>query len=487
MDGTSIGSRRQPARMTGIKSRAWVKLFYGLGSIAFGVKDNGFQVLLLIYYNQVLNLDARLAGLAIMIALLVDAVVDPVVGYLSDRLQSRLGRRHPFMYAAAIPVSLSYLLLFSPPAGLTQGPLFAYLLGVAVLVRICISFYEIPSSALVAELTTAYDERTSYLALRYFFGWTAGLSMSILAFSIFLQADATHPNAFLNPAGYRHYGEAAALIMFASIMVSSLGTQSAVLRFERGTAARTRRPRGMFSEIRDTVSTPSALAALSAGILILLATALTFGLNTYFNIYAWQFNPRQISILTSSLFVSATLALLLAPWVARRFDKRGAALRVTCVLLVMLPLPLALGALGLIPSSPAVTLPALFLYGAILTTMLIIVPTLLASMLADVVEEIELRTGRRDEGVIFALNTFVQKCATGLGIFGSTAILTFARFPAHAVAGTVPSAIIQRLSLTYSGSVVVLYLGSAICIGFYRITRAQHARNLQLLAERRVA
>jgi GPH family glycoside/pentoside/hexuronide:cation symporter len=464
-----------------------IKLFYGLGSIAFGVKDNGFQVLLLIYYNQVLGLDARLAGLAIMIALVVDAVVDPSVGYLSDRLQSRLGRRHPFMYAAAVPVSLSYLLLFSPPSGLTQGPLFAYLLGVAVFVRICISFYEIPSSALVAELTTAYDERTSFLAFRYFFGWVSGLSMSILAFSVFLQPDAQHPIGFFNPAGYQRYGEVAAAVMFVSIMISSIGTQSAVLRFEHSVAASTRRPRGMFREILDTVGTPSALAALLAGILLLLATALTFGLNTYFNIYAWQFNPRQISILTSSLFLSATFSLLLAPWIARRFDKRGAALRVTALLLLMLPAPLTLSALGLIPHDPAYTLPGLFIYGAILTTLLIIVPTLLASMLADVVEEIELRTGRRDEGVVFAMNTFVQKCATGLGVFGSSAILAFARFPDHAVAGAVAPEIIQRLSLTYSGAVLLLYVGSAVCIGFYRITRAQHALNLQLLAARRAA
>ena len=84
-----------------------LKLFYGVGSVAFGVKDNGFQVLLLLFYNQALGLDARLAGLAIMIALIVDGFVDPTIGYLSDRLRSPWGRRHPFMYGAAIPVSLS--------------------------------------------------------------------------------------------------------------------------------------------------------------------------------------------------------------------------------------------------------------------------------------------------------------------------------------------------------------------------------------------
>ena len=56
------------------------KLFYGMGSIAFGVKDNGFQVLLLLCYNQALGLDAWRAGLALMIALIFDAFLDPMIG-----------------------------------------------------------------------------------------------------------------------------------------------------------------------------------------------------------------------------------------------------------------------------------------------------------------------------------------------------------------------------------------------------------------------
>ena len=143
--------------------RFGVKLFYGLGSVAFGVKDNGFQVLLLLFYNQALGLDARLAGLAIMVALVFDAFVDPIIGYVSDRLRTPWGRRHPLMYAAALPVAFSYLLLFSPPAGFHQAQLFVYLLCTSILVRFFISVYEIPSSALVAELTEGYDERTSFL------------------------------------------------------------------------------------------------------------------------------------------------------------------------------------------------------------------------------------------------------------------------------------------------------------------------------------
>src|SRR5207237_7837172 len=112
------------ARVAGVPGRAVTarlagrtKVLYGLGAVAFGVKDNGFSFFLLLYYNQLLGLPEAWVGLGIMVALLVDACVDPLVGHLSDHLHARWGRRHPFMYASAVPVALTYGLLCNPPAG----------------------------------------------------------------------------------------------------------------------------------------------------------------------------------------------------------------------------------------------------------------------------------------------------------------------------------------------------------------------------------
>ena len=88
---------------------------YGIGSIAYGIKDNGFSTFLMIYFNQVLGLPAYLVGIALLIAMLVDAISDPWAGYLSDRCTSRLGRRHPFMYASIVPIAITYYLLWTPP------------------------------------------------------------------------------------------------------------------------------------------------------------------------------------------------------------------------------------------------------------------------------------------------------------------------------------------------------------------------------------
>ena len=91
------------------------KFFYGYGSSAFGIKNNGFSYFVLFVYSSVLGLPAWMGGLALNLVLIADAITDPLVGYFSDRFRSRWGRRHPFMYAAAFPVTLTYFFLWSPP------------------------------------------------------------------------------------------------------------------------------------------------------------------------------------------------------------------------------------------------------------------------------------------------------------------------------------------------------------------------------------
>src|SRR6476659_1021402 len=102
----------------------WTRLAYGFGNGAIGVKDNGFSYFLLMFYSQVIGLDARLVGVALTVALVVDAFVDPMVGYWSDNLRSRWGRRHPFMYASAVPLAGLYFMMWNPPGSLSQPMLF---------------------------------------------------------------------------------------------------------------------------------------------------------------------------------------------------------------------------------------------------------------------------------------------------------------------------------------------------------------------------
>ena len=297
------------------------KLFYGIGSIAFGVNDNGFSALLLIFYNQALGLDARLTGLAIAIALVFDAFIDPMIGCASDHLRTRWGRRHPFMYGAALPVALSYLLLFASPVGLSQQGLFIYLIVTAVMVRGFIALYEVPSAALVAELNQGYDQRTSYLSFRYFFGWVGSLTMGVVAFGIFLNRSQDGLAGTLIPANYRAYGWLALAIMLVAILVSSIGTHRCTPWLNRPAIREGRFSVGSGrTDVIRALSSRSAATILLAGMLYALATGLVFGMAPYFYTYFWVLTPSQTSVLLAGSFISAAIALPLTPKLSRTFS-----------------------------------------------------------------------------------------------------------------------------------------------------------------------
>ena len=102
-------------------------------------------------------------------------------------------------------------------------------------------------------------------------------------------------------------------------------------------------------------------------------------------------------------------------------------------------------------------------------------------MLADVVEDSEVTTGRRSEGVFFSGGFFIQKCTSGIGIFLGGLILTAAHFPAKAVPGQVPVAVLDRLTLIYAGCYALLACLAAFFYARFPFGRAEHALRMERL------
>lgn len=478
------GSAIQGAGLAGGRPSVVTKLAYGFGSVAFGAKNNGFDYFLLIFYSQVMGVDASLVGMALLIALLFDAVSDPLIGYLSDNTHSRWGRRHPYMYAVALPVSLLYFFLWNPPGDLQGNELFPYLVLLAVSIRLLITFYEVPSSSLVAELTDDYDERTSLMSYRYLFGWTGGTLLATFALA-FLLVDTDEVAGIFNVAGYGQYGALASVLIFIAIVVSALGTHNRIPYLRQPPPKRPMTLKRIFSELIETIATRSMFALFMAALFGAIATGVGAGLNYYINSYFWAFSTTEISYLSVSVVLSAIMAFRLSPWISKRMGKRVGAIRVGIVAFTVAPLAIFLRLLGLLPENGD---PLLFPIVLVLTVfdvaLIITFQTLMSAMIADAVEESELKTQRRSEGVFFAAISFSRKVVQGLGVVSATIILTLAQFPTGAAPGEVADEVVRDLGLYYAPTVFIVWMIMIAFLRLYRIDRAAHQANLDELERR---
>ena len=461
------------------------KLAYGFGAVAYGVKNNGFDYFLLLFYSQVMGVDAPLVGLALLIALLFDAFSDPVVGYLSDNTHSRWGRRHPWMYASAVPVAICYFLLWVPPAGLTGNELFPYILTLSILIRVCITLFEVPSSALSAELTEDYDERTSLLSYRFFFGWIGGTLMATIALAVFLAPTETIPNGLLNKQGYGIYGIVASIVILVAILATALGTHRQIPNFKLPPPKKAMSVKRVLSEIFETLVNRSFLAVFLAALFGAVAAGLNAGLSFYISGYFWGFSADQISGLAFSIILSAFIALFMAPIISRRMGKKRGAILIGILAFTIAPAPVVLRLIGLMPENGDPILYPIILVATILDIALMITFSILSTaMIADLVEDGEIRTARRSEGVFFAATTFTRKAVQGFGVLAATVVLTVAQFPKGVAPGQVPDEAVFRLGLYYAPTLFVIWMLMIASLKLYRIDRDVHEDNLRTLADR---
>ena len=425
-----------------------------------------------------------MVGLALTIALVVDAVLDPIVGYWSDNFHSKWGRRHPFMYASAIPVAVSFFLLWTPPAGWDATGLFWYLLTFAILTRAALTFFETPNAALGPELTRDYDERSNLQSWRSFFGWTGGNAMTVLMFFFLFPAFDTPeiPNGQFNRDAYVVYAWIAAGVMLLAIVVSSLGTHRHIARL-KAPEKRTLTLVQIFREIFETLVSKSMGAIFLTAIIASTMLGLGQSLSTFMSTYFWRLRPEQIGFITLLIFVSAALGAVLASVMTRKFGKKRGIIIVGVLGLVTFPTGILLRLMGVVTPGTSEAFWVVLVQGQVDVMLVVCQQALLISMISDLVEQSEVKTGRRSEGVFFAANTFIMKVTTGVGVMAATVVLALAQFPEGVAPDQVPDSALVTLGWWYLPAISLLRLLMILSILPYAVDRKRHAENLRKLGE----
>jgi len=462
-------------------------IYQGIGAIPDACMLFAFGTLLLFYYNQVRGMSGTLASAALMIALVVDAIVDPLVGSFSDGLRTRLGRRHALMYASIVPLGIASALAFLPPAGLSPNALFAWLVGSAIAARVAMSFFAVPWNAMVAELSDDYAERTAVMMWRYLAAWFGGLAFVLAVWTwVFPSSPAFEPG-HLNPDGYPLFatllGGTVALAAFSSTHLTR--REVPYLLQPTGGAPRfswTRFLHDLALAARNRDFTLLVVAILVTAAIAGTATALDLYALTYF----WGLDPERLRWFGFSV-LGAVLAFVVIGPLQARFEKRG-----LLIASALFSLFSGLSLVGLrfadvLPGNGDPRLLAILIVNATLRIASdTIAGIMLASMVVDTLDAQELAVGQRQEGVFSALLTFAGKAATGLGVGIGGPLLDHAiRMPAVTSGMQLDAATLTRLGVVAGFALPALYLIPISLAGFYRITRARHAEIRTRLLERK--
>ncbi|MDZ7784657.1 MAG: MFS transporter [Halioglobus sp.] len=433
------------------------KVAYGFGATAYGVKDNAFAIFLLFFYSRVIGMPAEQVGLAIMLVLIMDAISDPLVGHISDNFHSRWGRRHPFMYFSALPVSISFFFLWNPP-DLSADLMFYYLLVMAVLVRTLITLFEVPSTSLIAELTPDYDERTKLVGYRGFFGYLGAIGLTIVAYVFFFPETEEYSVGLMNPEGYIKYALLGATMMFVAIMVSSIGTHGRIPFLKSPPPKRPFNARQTTLELKQTLSNRSFLALMGATIFASAASGLQLSSANFLFTLFWEFTSEQIGLMNMFLIVSVIIAVIIAPRLSRQIGKKKAAIFFWFTAASLAPMPYLLRLIGWFPDNDSpVLLPIVLAIYTVDMALFISANITISSMFADIVEDSEKSTGRRSEGIFFASRKFLEKSVSGLGIFMASTVLVMVGISETATPGSLDQATLARWALIYAPTLIGLY------------------------------
>ena len=458
----------------------WMKLLYGSGDL--GISSIGMMrsIFYAIYLTDVVGIEPRLASFGALIGIVWDAINDPIIGVLSDRLRTRWGRRRPFLLWFAIPFGLSFILLWSAPDWENQTALLIYVTLSFMLADTLQTLISVPFLSLTPELTPDYDERTALTSSRSFFQLLGALSVVIAAPAIV--------DMVLASGGTQQQG-----FVLVGAIFGSIGAIPLLLLgiFVRETAM----PEQQSLPLRKTlrVAWGNIPFRFAVGIHMLNWSAVDMIAVTfpYFLLY-WVAQGDLLASIRifgfdlayeSAFFgILMSVCILFVPfwlWLSKIRNKReaymlGMTFWVTVAVMIYTIRPgqtnylLLIAALAGIGVSAAYVLPD--------------------SMFADVIEWDELRTGRRQEGIFYGIRTLIRKLTGALVIFITLQALGWSGYqsPPEGVTQFVQSApVLDMIRLLVSPFGATILSGTIILAWLFPLSREKHIRIQKLLEQKR--
>ena len=452
------------------------KFSYGVGAIGEASVLWLLATLAFFFYNQVIGLSGFLTGLAVSIAIFFDAISDPLVGSMSDNFKSRLGRRHPFMFASPLPVMICVFLIFTPPEGMNQLAIFAWFTGFTILLKLSITLFTIPHLALGAELSDDYIERSKIMSFNNVLSYTGVIIMHVYVwFFIF-------PNIEGYELGQLSRDAYPPIVIFSCILVGIALTSSAY--FTKDQIPKLKQPKErrsknnlfrFFKDIGKVLKNKNYLYLL-LGIFflsILIGTHEVLGLYMY--TFYWKLSPIQTGWLILNNVFGYAIGFIVTARLHVIFEKPIIIVLSAITLSFFWSLAVFLSLFGLAPEPASWDLVIfIIILGSVAAAAGSILHISVMSALADVCDEHELLTGYRQEGIFYSARSFFAKASGALGSIVAGTALEIINFPSYGSDKEITQSMLFNLGILDGPFAMIWGLIAAFFYSGYKITNKYH-------------
>jgi glycoside/pentoside/hexuronide:cation symporter, GPH family len=439
------------------------KFLYSISDFTFSFTDTTMSVLWAIFLSDVVGLKLSSTALVILIGRIWDAVDDPLFGYLTDRTRTRWGRRRPYLLFGAIPLGLTFAMLwFRPPTQntilLTVYYTFAYMFYDTFYTMITMPYY-----TLTPELTQDYDERTSLTMYRMSFS----IIGSLVAFIVPLMMIGE-----MHPANYPR-------VFMMGVIFGGICAIPPLLAFF-GTRERpeyyTQPREGIIDSFKSVYKNRPFL--FSAGIFLFTWSSIDIiqVFMLYFLKYRMNLEARS-DIILGTIFITALIVLPLWNWISEKTDKRKAYIVGMIFLSVVM--------ITLIMLSPATSFTFILVIAVLAGIGVSAVHVLTWSIIPDAVEADELATGQRHEGIFYSMATFFKKIASAVLVPASLMVLNWSGYVSNSPTQTHSAVLAIRMLMGPEPS--VLLLAGIFFAAFYPLNREGHRETRAKIDARRAA
>lgn len=445
------------------------KMGYGLGNFTTGVSNQVIGTYLVFYCTAILDIPGSLVGLAVSLSIIWDAITDPLMGYISDMTKSRtFGRRHQYLLIGGIGLGICNFILWNISSGISPYLKFAFIFILIIVIKTFSTIYVTPYTALGAELSNDYNERTTIQGIKTIFFLLGLAFVSVFGMFVFFRPTPEFPSGQLNPASYNNMGLFTSILIIAFAVWCFYSTKKyiPILNEHIQTGTSNSKLSTLLLAFKNIFLNKTFRHVAFAYMFTNIASALVTNMGLHVFTYTFSLNSQQIALIVGVQFLISIISQPIWSLISKRLDKKPS---------------MVLGIILCIISS-FIFLLLIFMKDHVTGNVLYFFPfgilagfgtgglfTLPLSMIADVIDLDELNTGKRAEGSYYGCLTLFYKMSQSITLLLIGFILDWVKFDANLTIQAESTVIILGLLLSIGSA--ISFIAALLSVLGYNLNR----------------